>query len=128
MSSIGVLERSGFDKNQRFFLFFLVCIPLRLSLALFAYAFRGSTLVKALLLASGIVSVILNIRNISGDPWWSRRFHLVSSISLVGTLFGTMIGSLVKAESNLDSIPPTILLLDVLYGVVAALILSRPFE
>ena len=127
---MGALESAGFDKSQRFFLFVLVCIPLRLSFSFFAHRFRGSSIVKAILLLVSVLAVITNAKSISGvsgsgNPWWSRKVHLVSSVLLAGTLM-VLLSNSGSNDSNLSRIPSLILLADVLFGV-GSMVALRPF-
>lgn len=122
MSSIGILESKGFGSNQRFLLFMLVCIPLRLSFSFVSYKLRESPLFGLLLLILGLVSVGLNLQKMRGNPWWSRKVHLASSVLLVLTV----LVSKLKPSVLLNQLPSTILLLDVLYGLGSSLII-RPF-
>lgn len=126
MSSIGALESAGFDERQRFLLFVLVCIPLRLSFAFFAHKFRDSSTVRAILLVAGVLSVITNANSISGNPWWSRKVHLVSSLLLVGTLL-ILFSNPGSNDSKVSRLPSAILLADVLFGM-SSMISLRPFE
>lgn len=121
MSSIGKLESLGYSVNQRHLLFLLVCIPLRLSFPAVAFKFRESTKINSLLVVAGILSVFINMINIRGKPWWSRKNHLMSSALLVLAV----IASMYKEEYN--KAPAIILLSDVLFGVGSYLTI-RPFQ
>ena len=121
MSSIGKLESLGYSVNQRHLLFLLVCIPLRLSFPAVAFKFRESTKVNFLLMVAGIISILVNFRNLRGNPWWNRKNNLMSSALLVLAV----IASMYKEEYN--KAPAIILLIDVLFGVGSYLAI-RPFQ
>ena len=121
-ASIGVLEAKGFGPNQRFLLFMLVCIPLRLSFSLLSYLLRDSSSFGVLLLVLGLVSINVNLGSMGGDPWWSRKVHLGSSVLLVSMV----LVSKLNPSPLLNQLPSLVLLLDVLYGLVSSLII-RPF-
>lgn len=125
MSSIGILEANGFGSRHRFLLFMLVCIPLRLSFSLVSYRMRDSSLFGFLLLVLGLVSMGSNLKKLGGNPWWSRKVHLISSVLLVSTVLLVLINR--KSPSNpLNQLPSIVLFVDVLYGLVSSLIVG-PF-
>lgn len=123
MSSIGFLESKGFNEYQRFLLFFLVCIPLRFSFPVIAHKLRYMAITKTVLLLIGIISVVTNVKSIKGKPWWSRRFHSFSSVLLILSA----ILSFFSENNAVKSLPSTILLLDVLFGIGTYLVVS-PFN
>jgi hypothetical protein len=123
MSSVGFLEASGFGPGQRLLLFYLVCVPLRLSLPYAAHRFRRSGVTSTALILAGFISFLVNLDKVrvsGGSPWWSRRAHIVSSVLLVAASL------LSRVDVHLQALPSLVLLVDVLFGVGSSIV-ARPF-
>ena len=68
--------------KNRMILFYTLCIVLRVFIAGLAYHFRDSYWLPYLVL---IVSLYIGYRtskNLNGNEWWSRKFHLIITILL----------------------------------------------
>lgn len=84
----GLIEKSGASSGQRKFLFYGICFPLRLLLALFVCWKLDSAVVQGIVLAASATAVYLNALGFKDGPgpdgvWWSRRFHMVTSVSIL---------------------------------------------
>ena len=107
----GLIEKSGATPSERSRLFYGVCIPLRLSLALFVYWKSTSPIVQGILLATSAISVYVNLLglNTSNEVWWSRGFHTLTSLAIFLSLLG-----------GFRSWVPGIMILDVLFGLLTS--------
>lgn len=115
MSSSGLFENLGYSSNQRFFMFYFICVPLRLSFPLILTIAEKKSNVKPVIALFGLMSVITNYRTLNTGTWWSRKNHLLSGLFL-------LLSTLYK-NNNYSKI---VLLLDVLYGLITSLII-KPF-
>ena len=107
----GIIESSGATTGQRKMLFYGVCVPLRLLLALFVFWKSSSPAVQLILLTVSAISSYINILGInsSNQVWWSQKFHLVTSISALLLL--------VRGRPDLV---PIVMVFDALYGVASS--------
>lgn len=72
----GIIERLGVSPEKRRSLYYLVCVPLRIMIAVgIVYAPRW------LVAIGSAASVIMNAVGILSeqDVWWSRKLHLMSA-------------------------------------------------
>ena len=100
----GVIEKSGASLSTRKHLFYMVCVPLRLGIALGVYKFRSSRISLLILSAVSCTSLFLKLGE--SGVWWDRKFHFFSS-ALV-TIF---------AIYNRLGFASLTIFLDVLYGL-----------
>lgn len=114
---------AGFSSVQRGFLFYTICIPLRLLLTALLYHFGSHTLVRSAAVVSGLASYFSNSRKITetggaqtNGVWWHRSVHMLTGA----------IVSLSFIISPKTKIPSTILLVDTLFGVATSFY-KQPF-
>lgn len=107
----GMIEKMGFSPSDRKYLFYFVCIPLRLSIVALAYKYEDSSLMIPVAIAMSILAIKSNLNK--SKVWWSRRTHLLNAIAiLLYSLAGTP--SLIKY----------VLLLDIIEGVISSIVLN----
>lgn len=113
---------AGFSSVQRGFMFYTICIPLRLSLTAAVHHFGSHSLVRSATVISGLASFFLNSKKIREDGaqttgvWWHRSFHMLTGL-IVSLSF------IISPETK---IPSTILLADTLLGVATSFY-KQPF-
>lgn len=110
----GVVESLGASPAQRRKLFFLVCVPLRLLLAVLVSRNLSSSLfLRTAIMASSAMSIYVNMMGSlsSNRVWWSQEVHLLSSALVLG---GTFFNHFKLVEAVMFS--------DVLFGVIAAML------
>ena len=110
MSSSGLFEKIGYSSHQRMLMFYLICIPLRLS-----FPFLLTFVENPIIILIGLVSIIQNYRTMESGTWWHRKAHIVTSIALI-------LSTLLPGKYY----PSIVLFFDVLYGIISS-ILIRPF-
>ena len=81
----GIIEGSGATPDQRKKLFYGVCVPLRLLLAFIVHRKYSSPAAQGIVLAFSTMSIYTNLLGLvsSNEIWWSKRFHLFTSIKIV---------------------------------------------
>lgn len=111
---------AGFTEMQRFFMFHMICIPLRLSLSALVYNFGRHSLVRNAAVVSGLASFFFNskkIRNaLPSEIWWYRPVHMLTGVSVA-------ISFIISPKTTA---PSAILLFDALVGLATSLC-KRPF-
>ena len=78
----GAIANLGASLQTRQLLFYLVCVPFRLSLAYILYKYSSNSKVRIISFLLSLVSAVhLFIKhNDSTDPvWWNRKYHAISS-------------------------------------------------
>lgn len=107
----GLIEKSGATSGQRKVLFYGVCIPLRLLVALIVYWKSTNPAVQGLVLTAFAVSVYINLLSLNSSDrvWWSREFHTLTSLT-----------SLFLLLRGFPSWVPGIMVFDVLFGLVTS--------
>ena len=105
----GAIENMGVSPNDRKFLFYLVCIPVRLSIVALAYKFEDSPLMIPIAIAMSIIAIKSNLNE--SEVWWSRRTHLINALSI---LFYSLAGVPTGIKY--------ILLLDIILGVSSSIV------
>lgn len=107
----GIIENSGATSGERKMLFYGVCVPLRLLLALFVFWKSSSPIVQGILLTASAMSMYMNLlgMNSSNEIWWSQEVHLLTSSSTFLLLIGRR-----------PEFVPYVMVLDVLYGLLTS--------
>jgi len=103
----------GFTAFERWYLFHMVCIPLRLLLAAMVYTFRDNGAVRGLAIIGGLGAFLFNCVRVCGarsdrPVWWHRPVHMLSAVGIV----------LASIASKNTTVPSVILLADAAYGLV----------
>jgi hypothetical protein len=100
-------------------LFYTLCIVLRLFIAGLAYHFRDSYWLPYLVLIISLYTGYRISKNLNGNEWWSRKFHLIITIllSIVSVLI-----ILKKVDGKYISY---LLYLDVFVGFTHSLLITR---
>ena len=111
----GIIESAGFKPSSRKALFYLVCVPIRLSLVALAFKFHDNPVFKVASFLAAVFSVYTNVdRLASGDAvWWNRAVHVITS-SLIAS-------SVVLSVSDLVGY---FLLMDIAFGVISSLVIK----
>ena len=109
----GIIESAGFSPMSRKYMFYLICIPIRLSLVGLVFKFHDNTLFRIATFLASVFSVYSNINKIAGGDsvWWNREVHTIAS-SLIAS-------SVVISSSNL---PGYIMGADVLFGIISSVV------
>lgn len=111
---------AGFSAAQRCFMFYAICIPLRLALTAALYHFGSHSLARSTAVVAGLASFFLNSRSkkIRGDGvWWHRSIHMLTG-SIISVLF---------VISPKTKTPSIILLGDTLIGLATSFY-KKPFK
>lgn len=112
---------AGFTKTQRFFMFHMICIPIRLSLSAFVYYFGRHSLARSAAVASGLTSFFLDSKKIRdalpNEVWWYRPAHMLTGISI----------AILFIISPKTAVPSAILLGDTLLGLATS-VYKKPFK
>ena len=82
--TLNAVKKMGIVPNvkNRMILFYTLCIVLRLFIAGLAYHFRDSYWLPYLVLVIGLYTAYRIYKNLNGNEWWSRKFHLIIVILL----------------------------------------------
>ena len=108
----GLFEQSGFTKNQRKYLFYLICVFFRMFLAGIVYNFSKNRKIQYAVLIAGIIGIYTNYSKLNENVWWNRKFHLIISILLTITSY-----MIITKKINDLKYPSYILYADVLFGL-----------
>lgn len=118
--------RAGFSPKQRCFMFYSICIPLRLALSAVVYKTGSHPLARSVAVVAGLVSFFLNSEKMrhkdlqqqraGSSVWWSRPVHMLSGVLI----------SLSFIISPKTTVPSTILATDALIGLATA-VYVKPF-
>lgn len=112
---------AGFSSAQRCFMFYAICIPLRLALTAVVYHVGSDLLVRSAAVVAGVATYFLNSKRIrearEGEVWWHRPVHMLTGI-LVAISF------LISPATKL---PSALLLTDTLFGLATSLY-KQPFK
>lgn len=109
---------AGFSAVQRGFMFYAICIPLRLALTAAVYHFGSHSLARSVAVVAGMASFFFNSKKIrEGGVWWHRSTHMLTGV-IIALLF---------IISPKTKIPSTILLADTLVGVATSFY-KMPFK
>ena len=111
----GVLRSMGYSNKQLSMLFYMICIPLRLSFPIIVRQAKNVPIMKVIMVLAGLIAVGINTSRIGAGTWWHTKVHIATSIAIVVSL---LIPGTIK--------PEYILLFDVLYGFSSSLLIS-PF-
>ena len=111
----GVIESAGFSPSSRKYLFYMVCIPIRLAMVALAYKFHDNPLFKIATLLAAMFSVRTTVNKMitDGGVWWSRGAHTLSS--------GLIASSIVVGRSHYTGF---ILLADIIFGVSSSIVVK----
>lgn len=101
----GVVESMGATASQRRALFYGVCIPFRLLLAVFVRYQVWSRPFLLMVAAAAVYTNLLGL-NTSSGVWWSRGFHMLTSLAAFLFLVG-----------GRPDVVPVVMILDVLVGL-----------
>jgi len=105
--------KAGFTLQQRWYMFHMICIPLRVLLAATLYTFGDNVMVRRAAVVGGLVAFVFNCAKVCGvqdqEPvWWHRSVHMLSA---VGIVLSTSLG----IDKN---VPAAIMVMDALYGLI----------
>lgn len=104
----GYFEKEGYTEERRRWLFWNVCVVVRVLLAYAAYRYREHPRAEFWLTMGAAVAVYSNWSHLDDQTvWWSRRTHLLTSLALLLAL---------KMCPDKRA-PAAILSLDVAFGV-----------
>lgn len=128
MSVGGLFRNMKLSNKQLMLMFYLICVPLRLTLAYLVtqYGTRIDILYGLLIIA--FISVIMNMRSLmnrSSKVWWIREFHLYIGVVSVFVICGALLGT-DNGREVLSKVLGGILTVDVLVGVGVSLS-KKPF-
>ncbi|CAM9866354.1 unnamed protein product [Ectocarpus sp. 12 AP-2014] len=111
---------AGFTTRQRSRMFYMVCVPLRLSLSAVVYYCGGHSLARSAAVVSGLASFFFNSKKIRdaapNETWWYRPVHMLAGVSV----------SLSFVASSNTVVPSAILLVDALVGLATSFY-NKPF-
>lgn len=106
-------EAAGFTPNQRWYMFHMICIPLRLLLAATMYTFGDNAAVKTAAVVGSLMAFVFNCAKVCGvrdqkPVWWHRQVHMLSAVGIV----------LSTSLSSNKNVPVAIMVVDALYGLL----------
>ena len=111
---------AGFTTTQRFFMFHMICLPIRLSLTALVYHFGSHPLARSVAVVSGMASFFFNSKKIRdampNEVWWYRPAHMFAGVSI----------AILFIVSPNTTAPSAILLGDTWLGLATS-IYKRPF-
>jgi hypothetical protein len=105
--------------NNRILIFYCICIIVRLLLAKLAYTYKDKYWIPYLTIMINVFIIYRLKKNLYGNWWWSRPFHLVISILLVIVSILIILG---KMNSKYISY---LLFIDVMGGFINSLLITR---
>ena len=105
--------------KNRMILFYTLCIVLRVFIAGLAYHFRDSYWLPYLVIVISLYTGYRISKNLNGNEWWSRKFHLM--ITMLLTIVSVLI-ILNKVDGKYISY---LLYLDVFVGFTQSLLITR---
>lgn len=98
----GLFKNLGFSSTSRKMLFWGICIWVRLAIA---YLVWNDFIPNSYVRGAGLVGIYMNYTGLNDNVWWSRGFHLITSMILASGIVNS----------------GAILALDVFGGIVTAL-------
>ncbi|CAM9236183.1 unnamed protein product [Ectocarpus sp. 8 AP-2014] len=111
---------AGFTATQRMHMFYMICVPIRLSLSALVYQFGSHPLVRSVAIISGLASYFFNSKKLRdarpNDVWWYRPVHMLSGVSV----------SILFIISSKPMLPSAILVADTLIGLATSFY-QKPF-
>ena len=81
MTSGGAIQNLGGSPTLRKSLFYGVCLPLRLLIAMLAFKYEDERMFIPLCIALSIVSIGMNLNR--SKVWWNRNTHLFNGLSVL---------------------------------------------
>ena len=108
--SEGIFRSRGFSLNSLLMLFYMVCIPIRLTLPIIVHKSKNEPTKKMIMIIIGFISIGLNIRGLNSGTWWHKKVHILTGASMIGSL---LFPGIIE--------PEYIMLIDVLYGFLSSL-------
>ena len=83
-------KAAGFTTTQRFYMFYIICVPLRLSLSALMYNFGSHWLARSTAVVAGLASFFFNSKKIRealpNEVWWYRPAHMLAGL-IISILF-----------------------------------------
>jgi hypothetical protein len=111
---------AGFTTTQRCYMFYMICIPLRLTLSALIYIFGSHWLARSAAVVAGLASYFFNSHKIRDDlpneVWWYRPMHMLTGV-IIAIWF---------IISSKTTVPSAILLGDTLLGLATSFY-KKPF-
>lgn len=98
----GLFESLGYSETARFYLFFTVCIWVRLAMAYAVSLLVQKKQGKYLVAFVALIAMITNGSGLNESVWWSRRAHFVFATALfISVVCGQekMAGPIVAADT-----------------------------
>lgn len=110
---------SDFTPTQRAVMFYLICLPTRLSLAAFVRHFGGNPVLRSIVVVLSCGSYFFNAHKMRHDAsvWWCRPVHMLSGLSVA-------ISFIVSSDTR---IPSAVLLADAVIGLGTSIV-KKPFR
>lgn len=84
----GYFNRNGYTEKQKLLIFSFMCVPFRIALGLIIWFVsqidkEAEQTIASLVLIFSLIGIINNFRCLQDKTvWWSRPFHLISSIAM----------------------------------------------
>jgi len=115
------IKKMGLVPNvkNRAILFYSLCIILRLFIAGLAYQFKDSYWLPYLVIIICVFTGYRISRNLNGNEWWSRKFHLIIVILLC------IVSVLIILKKVNGKYISYLLYLDVFVGFTHSLFITR---
>jgi hypothetical protein len=82
-SNGGIFSQKGYTIKERMEFFYLICIFLRLLFAGIIYTQSNKRITYYVLVVVSLLAIYGNYKNLNECVWWSRKFHLLTSILIL---------------------------------------------
>ena len=108
----GAIANAGASIATRRKLFYMVCVPLRLSLAYGLFKYSANENVRMIALIISLLTsahLFMKYRDNTDPVWWNRKYHAISS----------MIITILAAFNRLDLASLT-MVSDVIFGLISS--------
>jgi len=123
----GIFRNKGYTNVQLMLMFYLICVPLRLSIAYLVWKFGERVDMLGVVLVVGVMGIIMNMRAMMRNEkvWWLREFHLLIAIGVAITAgMSLYYGGIDRAVFR--NVLVGLLVTDVAAGVLTSLV-RKPF-
>lgn len=111
-------------KKQRFWLFHLVCVPIRLAIGIITIAFTPNVVISILIMLWGIINMFTNVylvsRSIGDMPvWWQGyNYYYREAFPIVLVIFSTLSIVFYETHPHFQVVCGVVLLLDPIKSTV----------
>ena len=121
-STDSIAAKNGVPHFLRGFLYYFICVPIRLYIAYFVYMNYKLYFVPYVVLGVAIISLYANLKKRGDCVWWFRELHIIISGALVVAAFMTIL------HKMSGIILSYLLFADVIFGALISILLNPFFR